>query len=76
MLGFSGVKDKEVTVGFRVPEYVIDVVDILCKSEDLNRSQFFRRALDAYEPMRNAIAEFEKEMAADTERDCRRLSDN
>jgi hypothetical protein len=68
MLGFSGVEDKEVTVGFRVPEYVIDVVDILCRSEDLNRSQFIRRALDAYEPLRSAMSEFETAMAADAEK--------
>ena len=68
MLGFGGVRHKEVTVGFRVPEYLIEIVDILCDYEDLNRSQFFRRALDAYEPMRSAIAEFEREMSADGER--------
>lgn len=45
--------EKEVTVGFRMQEYLVAIVDILCEQEDLNRSQFFRRALDAYEPMRN-----------------------
>jgi hypothetical protein len=49
MLRFSGAVDEEVTVGFRVREYVVGIIDILCDSEDLNRSQFFRRALDSYE---------------------------
>jgi hypothetical protein len=60
MLGLGGAEDKEITVGFLVSEYLIEIVDILCKQEDLNRSQFLRRALDSYEPMRSAIAEFEK----------------
>ena len=47
MSGFREGVEREVTVGFRVPEYLIDIVDILCKQEDLNRSQFFRRALDS-----------------------------
>ena len=62
MLGFKEAVENEVTVGFRVPEYLIEIVDIICKSEDLNRSQFLRRALDAYEPMRSAIAEFDREI--------------
>jgi hypothetical protein len=62
MSGFREGVEREVTVGFRVPEYLIDIVDILCKQEDLNRSQFFRRALDSYEPMRSAIAEFDREI--------------
>jgi hypothetical protein len=57
--------EKEVTVGFRVPEYLIEIVDIICQSEDLNRSQFFRRALDTYEPMRSAIAEFDNVARSD-----------
>jgi hypothetical protein len=61
VVNFGEAHEKEVTVGFRAPEYLIDIVDILCKQEDLNRSQFFRRALDSYEPMRSAIAEFEQE---------------
>ena len=60
MVNVGETHEREVTVGFRVPEYLIDIVDILCKQEDLNRSRFFRRALDAYEPMRSAIAEFEE----------------
>ena len=59
MTGFNGAVDKEVTVGFRMPQFWCEIIDILCRSEDLNRSQFFRRALDAYEPMRSAVAEFE-----------------
>ena len=62
MLSVKETEAKEVTVGFRAPEYLIDIVDILRKHEDLNRSQFFRRALDFYEPLRNAIAEFDKEI--------------
>jgi hypothetical protein len=64
MLGFGGAEDKDITVGFRVSEYLIEIVDILCKNEDLNRGQFFRRALDAYEPVRSAMAEFDAEMAS------------
>ena len=64
MVNVGETHEREVTVGFRVPEYLIDIVDILCKQEDLNRSQFFRRALDAYEPMRSAIAEFEADIAS------------
>jgi hypothetical protein len=67
-LSFREAAEKEVTVGFRVSEYLIEIVDILCRSDDLNRSQFFRRALDSYEPLRSAMSEFEREMAADTER--------
>jgi len=59
MLSFSGAEDTEVTVGFRVPQVLVEIIDILCRSEDLNRSQFFRRALDSYEPLRSAIVEFE-----------------
>ena len=62
MINLGEAHEREVTVGFRVPEYVIDIVDILCKQDDLNRSQFFRRALDSYEPMRSAIAEFDREV--------------
>ena len=58
--------EDEVTVGFRVPKSTVEIVDILCNCEDLNRSPFFRRALDAYEPMRGAIAEFEKETQLDS----------
>jgi hypothetical protein len=68
MLGFRKAVEREVTVGFRVAEYLVEVVDILCKSEDLNRSQFLRRALDSYEPMRSAIDEFEKEMLSAEEK--------
>jgi len=66
MLGFSEAVDNEVTVGFRVSEFLVEIVDILCKHEDLNRSQFFRRALDSYEPLRSAIAVFEKETQSDS----------
>jgi hypothetical protein len=62
MVNVREIHKREVTVGFRVPEYLIDIVEILCKQEDLNRSQFFRRALDSYEPMRSAIAEFGREI--------------
>ena len=31
MLGFKEAVENEVTVGFRVPEYLIEIVDILCK---------------------------------------------
>jgi hypothetical protein len=62
MIGLRETDEEEVTVGFRVAEYLIEVVDILCEHEDLNRSQFFRRAFDAYQPLRSAIDEFEKEM--------------
>jgi len=68
MLGFREAVEKEVTVGFRVAEYLIEIVDILCEHEDLNRSQFLRRALDAYEPLRSAIAEFEREMLSAEEK--------
>jgi len=68
MLGFREAVEKEVTVGFRVAEYLIEIVDILCEHEDLNRSQFLRRALDAYEPLRDAIDEFEKEMLSAEEK--------
>jgi Arc/MetJ-type ribon-helix-helix transcriptional regulator len=64
MTHFRETDDKEATVGFRLPQYVVELIDILCKQEDLNRSQFLRRALDAYEPMRDAIGEFEQEMQA------------
>ena len=67
MIGFNGALDKEVTVGFRMPRFWCEIIDILCRSEDLNRSQFIRRALDAYEPMRSAIAEFEREMLSNVE---------
>ena len=46
---------------------IVEIIDILCQSEDLNRSQFFRRALDSYEPMRSAIAEFERGMLSNVE---------
>jgi Ribbon-helix-helix protein, copG family len=49
-----------VTVGFRVPDYFLEIVDTLCDNEDLNRSQIFRRALQAYEPLRVIIDDFEK----------------
>ena len=52
---------KKSLLDFAVAEYLIEVVDILCEHEDLNRSQFFRRAFDAYQPLRSAIDEFEKE---------------
>jgi hypothetical protein len=45
MFRFRETEEKEVTVGFRVPEYVIDVVDILCRSEDLNRSQILSSSI-------------------------------
>lgn len=61
MIRLREPNDKEMTVGFRLPQYVVELIDILCRSEDLNRSQFLRRALDAYEPMRSALAEFEAE---------------
>jgi hypothetical protein len=64
MIGLRETDEKEITVGFRVPEYLIEIVDILCENEDLNRSQFFRRALDAYKPLRSAMSEFEREMAS------------
>jgi Ribbon-helix-helix protein, copG family len=62
MTHFRETDDKEATVGFRLPQYVVELIDILCRSEDLNRSQFLRRALDAYEPMRDAIGEFDREI--------------
>ena len=65
MVKFSETAEKQVTVGFRAPEYLIDIVDILCEHEDLNRSQFFRRALDSYEPLRSAMSEFDKEIQSD-----------
>ena len=67
MINVREPNDKETTLGFRLPQYVVELIDILCRSEDLNRSQFLRRALDAYEPMRSAIAEFEREVASDDE---------
>ena len=68
MVNVGETHEREVTVGFRVPEYLIDIVDILCKQEDLNRSEFLRRALGAYEPMRSAIAEFDQRTSQSTER--------
>ena len=68
MIRLREPNDKEMTVGFRLPQYVVELIDILCRSEDLNRSQFLRRALDSYEPMRDAIAEFEAEISAYEER--------
>jgi len=66
MIRFKEPNDKEMTVGFRLPQYVVELIDILCKAEDLNRSQFLRRALDAYEPLRGAIDEFQKEPQLDS----------
>jgi hypothetical protein len=68
MINFREADDKEVTVGFRLPQYVVEIIDILCRSEDLNRSQFFRRALVSYEALRSAIAEFERAMLSAEEK--------
>jgi hypothetical protein len=65
-MGLGETAEKQVTVGFRMPQVWCEIIDILCRSDDLNRSQFFRRALDAYEPMRTAIAEFERETRSDS----------
>jgi hypothetical protein len=62
MINAREPNEKETTVGFRLPQYVVALIDILCKQEDLNRSQFLRRALDAYEPLRGAIAEFDQQV--------------
>ena len=35
MIGLRETDEEEVTVGFRVAEYLIEVVDILCEHEDL-----------------------------------------
>ena len=66
MTHFRETDDKEATVGFRLPQYVVELIDILCRSDDLNRSQFLRRALDSYEPMREAIGEFDRERQGDS----------
>ena len=68
MIHFREPNDKEMTVGFRLPQYVVELIDILCRSEDLNRSQFLRRALESYEPLRSALADFEREMLSAAER--------
>jgi hypothetical protein len=60
MLNFTKFVEKELTVGFRVLDCLIDIVDVLCKRQDLNRRQCFRRALESYEPMRSVLAEFER----------------
>ena len=69
MMSLGETAEKEVTVGFRMPQVWCEIIDILCRSEDLNRSQFLRRALDSYEPMRDAIAEFEREMRSNVGRE-------
>lgn len=69
MIQFREPNDTEITVGFRLPQYVVELIDIICRSEDLNRSQLLRRALDAYEPLRWAIAEFEAEISTYEERE-------
>jgi hypothetical protein len=73
MINVREPNDNEKTVGFRLPQYVVELIDILCCSEDLNRSQFLRRALGSYEPMRTAIDEFEAEISAYEERQVVRL---
>ena len=64
MINVREPNDKEMTVGFRLPQYVVELIDILCRSEDLNRKLISSKSFGSYEPLRSALADFEREISA------------
>ena len=56
MLRVREVVEEEAGAGFCVPEYLMDIIDVLCEQEDVNRVEFSRRDWRSYEQMRSVIA--------------------
>jgi hypothetical protein len=55
---------KEVKVGFRLPWYLLTIVDVLCELEEVNRSKFLRQALESYKPVKECIDDLASEISS------------